>query len=723
MERNKLKKSNTPCPFEGTIMQTLLAKEMSDETSTKRWSPNLIAKLMGLDGLPSPQPTAKRIEKPFKHDQFNKKKTTIEQQHFRDVYEDPQASLHAENRVYTPELTAKSRYAKLELGYIKERCDEMIRESIAIKTKLERMDSSPDLTSSFLQNGRQDIPLASNEIIVLKPSNVSRYGSHGNALKEAVNCRVPVSHRRNENGHLRYSCHCNNNSHRSSRYRLERKDTTIISPTEIVVLKSNVVTNYIDKKFLRSADECRKNTESEFYRSEAKTRMSQRWKTNGYKDARMVGKSSTLEEMLSASNGETRVHSETGYFVGPYEVSDGYGWRDEYHRSTSRSRSLPLSHNRSKQISDYYEAHADEKMMVHEKLVHRGKSKGVKGNFSDREDSQCGTLQYSERCHTSNRWNACTPEFDDILPSRTYFANKDPAEQESLISNIHDATANAASVIDVCMLGDAESSAVDGDSLNPQERATANAHGTVSVHLSGPELESSKGCKGFEFNQHGQLSVLEVSPTDDLSSGSDSFERVSSKLHELRKQLHLLKTESGTTYDSPNDEDTEQISSSCTVSESENLESTYLTDLLHHSNFYDHDPYTFISKWYTVDHHPPIHPLLSDHLEKKHSKVSRPDRRLFHDRLNEALFLLSKSMVSWSFGQKGTKMTLTEIEFKDRLQKLLDKQEKEANWNFEDMFIDSDRDWFEPASETDFVGMQIAEVLVDELVLEIVSRH
>ncbi|KAJ0729090.1 hypothetical protein HanLR1_Chr07g0249031 [Helianthus annuus] len=632
---------------------------MSDETSTKRRSPNLIAKLMGLDGLPSPQPTAKRIEKPFKHDQFNKKKTTIEQQHFRDVYEDPQASLHVENRVYTSQVTAKSRYAKLELGYIKERCDKMIRESIAIKTKLERVDSSPDLTLSFLQNGQQDIPLASSEIIVLKPSNASRYGSHGNALKEAVNYRVPISHRRNENGHLRYSCHCNNNSHRSSRYRLERKDATIISPTEIVVLKPNVVKNYIDKKFLRSADECRKNTESEFYRSEAKTRMSQRWKTNGYKDARMVGKSSTLEEMLSVSYGETRAHSGTGYFVGPYEVNDGYGWRDGYHRSTSRSRSLPLSHNRSKNISDYYEAHADEKMMVHEKLVHRGKSKGVKGNLSDREDSRCETLQYSERCHTSNHWNACTPEFDDILPSRTYFEYKDSAEQESLISNIHDATANAASVIDVCMLGDAESSAVDGDSLNPQ----------------------------------------------------------------LRKQLHLLKTESGTTYDSPNDEDTEQISSSCTVSESENLESTYLTDLLQHSNFYDHDPYTFISKWYTVDHHPPIHPRLSDHLEKKHSKVSRLERRLFHDRLNEALFLLSKSMVSWSFGQKGTKMTLTEIEFKDRLQKLLDKQEKEANWEFEDMFIDSDLDWFEPASETDFVGMQIAEVLVDELVVEIVSRH
>ncbi|KAJ0764468.1 hypothetical protein HanPI659440_Chr08g0292541 [Helianthus annuus] len=192
----------------------------------------------------------------------------------------------------------------------------------------------------------------------------------------------------------------------------------------------------------------RKNTATEFYHSEAKTRMSQRWKTNGYKDARMVGKSNTLEEMISVSNGETRAHSEAGYFVGPYEVSDGYGWRDEYRRSTS--------------------PHADEKMMVHEKLLHRGKSKGVMGNFSDREDSRCKTLQYSERCYTSNRWNACTPEFDDILPSRTYFENKGTAEQESLISDVHDVTANAASVIDVYMLGEVESSAVDGDSLNPQ---------------------------------------------------------------------------------------------------------------------------------------------------------------------------------------------------------------------------------------------------------------
>ncbi|KAI7736794.1 hypothetical protein M8C21_011229 [Ambrosia artemisiifolia] len=788
-------------------MKTLSAKDMSDKTLAKMRSPNLVAKLMGLDGLPSSQPTAKRIEQPFKHDQLNKK-TTTEQQYFKDVFEDPEASSHVGNQACSPQMTAKRISAKLELGYIKERCDEMIRESIAIKTKLERVDSSPDLMLRFLHNDRQDIPFASrcNEITVLKPSSYgSRYRSSGKVLKEAVNCRghVHVSHQRNENGHLGYSCHCNDNLYRSSRYPLERKDTTIISPTEIVVLKPNVAKNYSDKMFLHSADEYIKNRESEFYDREEvrcfrhksreareiarritsqmkdgfesghvnvhhsghieyasafasesemvavssghsfhqsarpkcshsnmcesvvireeKTRLSPRWKTKRYKDAGMVGKSSIVEEMLSVPNSETRAHSKAGYSRGPVGVYDEYrpyGCRDGY-LSTSRSRSLPPSHNQSKKVSDYYEAFADEKPMVYDKHIHRAKFRGVKGTFSHRDISRSRTLQCSNRYHSSQHSSACSPEFDNILPTETYFENNDPAEQESLISDIHDATSNAASVIDVCMHGDADSSAVDEDSLNSQEPMTAISSGTVSGHLSAPELESCEGSKAFD--QDGQISVLEVSPTEDLSSGSDCFERVGSQLHELRKQLHLLKMESGTTYDSPN-EDIEQRSSSCTVSESENLESTYLTDLLQSFSFYDPDPCTFITKWYSEDHHRPIDPQLYDHLEKKHSQIPRHERRLFHDRLNEAMFLLSKTMVSWSFGQRRTQMTLTESWFKDQLQKVLDMQEKDANREIEDnhISIENDLHWLKPASEIDVVCKHVAEVLVDDLVLEIV---
>ncbi|KAI7746272.1 hypothetical protein M8C21_000437 [Ambrosia artemisiifolia] len=792
----------------GTPMKTLLAKEMLNETTVKRRSPSLIAKLMGLDGLPSPQPlhrqqkkasensksTAKRNEKSFNHQ--SDRKTTMDQQHFKDVYEDPEAS-HVGNQLYSPQYTAKRRSTKMELGYIQERCDEMLRESIAIKTKLERVDSNSDLMLGFLHKDQRDSPYGSvcNHITVLKPSNAVRHGSNGKVLKEAVNYRVPVSHQRNEDGHLGYSCHSNHNSRKPSRYQPERKEANAISPTRIVVLKPNVAKMYSDTeselykgppsefrssrhKSKEARDIARQITsqmkegfesgqinlfesdfmeyasasasESElmavssrnsFHQSaraarprrsrsnmsesavikEAKKRMSQRWKNHGYKDMGMLGKSSTLEEMLSVPNSDTR-HSKTGYSVGPVGVNDEYGWRDEHLINTSRSRSLsPSSCNRSHKTSNYREANVDEKIMVHNEPVIRGKSKGVKGQFSHREESRSVNFRsYSERCQSCQNCNARSHEFGKVSPTETCFENEDPVKQALLISDIQNVTMKPTSVIDVCMLGDADTFSIEEDSLNLQEPWTANSQGAVCSQLSGPELESSEGSK--EFDQHGQTSVFEVPLTEDVSSGSECFERVSSQLHELRKQLHLLKMESGSHYDSPNDEETEQRSSSFTVSDSEHWESTYLTDLLHYSGFYDHDPFTFITTFYSLDC--PIDPCLFDHLEKKYSQdptVSRSERRLFHDRVNEAMCVLSTIMLSSPLGQRGMQITLIELGFEDQLQKLLSKQEKEANEEFEDISMDNDLDWFQPVSEIDVLGKQIAEMLVNELVLETTS--
>lgn len=535
----------------GTPMKTLLAKEMLNETPAKKRSPSLIAKLMGLDGLPSPQPphrqqkklsensksTAKRNEKQINY-QLDKK-TTMEQQHFKDVYEDPEAS-HVGNQLYSPQFTAKRRSTKLELGYIQERCDEMLRESIAIKTKLERVDSNSDLMLSCLHKDQQDIPFGHlcNQITLLKPSNTVRHGYNGKVLKETVNYRVPVSHQRNEDGHLGYSCHSNNNSRRSSRYQPERKDATVISPTRIVVLKPSIANIYSDTEsefykgppsefrssrhkskeareiarqitsqmkegfesgqifdsgFIEYASASASESEMmalssrhSFHQSarprrshssmsesavikEAKKRMSQRWKNHGYKDMGMVGKSSTLEEMLSVPSSEAR-HNKTGYMVGPVGFSDEYGWRDEYLRNTSRARSLsPSSRNRSHKMSNYHDAKADEKIMVHSEPVNRGKSKGVKGKYSHREELRSKNLRsYGKRCQTSQHCNACNHEFDDVSPNEVYFENQDPVEQELLISDNQNATTKTSSVIDVCMLGDAVSSAVDEYGLSSQ---------------------------------------------------------------------------------------------------------------------------------------------------------------------------------------------------------------------------------------------------------------
>lgn len=546
-------------------MKTLLANEMLNEPSAKKRSPSLIAKLMGLDGLPSPQPihrqqkklsenshksTAKRNEKPLSY-QLDKK-STMEQLYFKDVYEDPEAS-HVGNQLYSPTLTARRRSTKQELGYIQERCDEMLRESIAIKTKLERVDSNSDLLLRFQHKEQQNIPFVSqcNQITLLKPSISVRHGVHQrrmNEEKETLKYRGPVSHHRHKDELLGYSCHSTNNSRRSSRYQLESNDAIAISPTRIVVLKPNVAMFYNDQTYVHSPDEFRKNTESEsrstrhksreareiakhitsqmkegfenghsnlfdygyggyaspsasesemlavssrnsFERRrspsnmsesavirEAKKRMSRRWKTYGYKDEGTIGKSSTLEEMLSVPNSEIR-HGKTKSVVGLVEVNDEHGWREGYQRSTSRSRSLPpSSSNRSHRTSNYHEPHADEKIIVHNESLHRGKSKGGKGDFYHREDSRSKNLRNSKRCQSSEHCNACSPEFDNILPTETYYEKENPAEQKSLISDIYGATTNAAaesskevkSGLPTWMLGDANSFDVDENSSNSQ---------------------------------------------------------------------------------------------------------------------------------------------------------------------------------------------------------------------------------------------------------------
>lgn len=278
--------------------------------------------------------------------------------------------------------------------------------------------------------------------------------------------------------------------------------------------------------------------------------------------------------------------------------------------------------------------------------------------------------------------------------------------------------------------------------------------------MSGPEPESSEGSK--EVDQCGQLSsVLEASPTEDVSSGSDCFEGVSTRLlgnyifftlfsthksnllnsfyffsnyfSELRKQLHLLKMESESTYDSQNDEEVEQ-ESSLTILESENWESMYFIDFLKGCGFYDHDTYTFMCTWYNnnsqdKDNGNPTETdtWLFDYLEKKYCEgwsVSRSERRLFYDRIREALFDISKTRVScWWVGiaERGIQMKLTEIGFEDQVQKVLGKQEKEAMEDFEETCIDKDFDWFVAVNEIDVVGKKMVEMLVNDLVLEIVN--
>ncbi|KAL0333308.1 UNVERIFIED_CONTAM: hypothetical protein Sangu_1487000 [Sesamum angustifolium] len=104
---------------------------------------------------------------------------------------------------------------------------------------------------------------------------------------------------------------------------------------------------------------------------EAKKRFSERWRiTQRYQDLEIVDDDSTLGEMLAIADGETRSKhlnaktshgrasarlgsiNESAMWDAPLGISSRDGWKDEIHRTSSRSRSVPPSLGRRSQRGD-----------------------------------------------------------------------------------------------------------------------------------------------------------------------------------------------------------------------------------------------------------------------------------------------------------------------------------------------------------------------------------
>nr|XP_027071018.1 uncharacterized protein LOC113695967 [Coffea arabica]XP_027071019.1 uncharacterized protein LOC113695967 [Coffea arabica] len=264
----------------GAPIKKLLAEEMAKESENRRRSPNVIARLMGLDGLPSPQyKQQKRLSEKHQqrnasvginqneqpHESRSSKMSPVDQQDFKDVYEDMEAS-HVTNHRYSSRWSANSRFTMPEIAHKQQKfmdakhCsnNEKLQLSKQFDDTLEILDSSKDLLLKYLEQPHpmhlkqlHDMkidpysslygPVASLELL-----SSAEYECKGKIWKSARDglCKRDTSSRQKREDGLLLQSHNHHGPYHScktEKSQLNVKNETEILPTRIVVLKPNLI--------------------------------------------------------------------------------------------------------------------------------------------------------------------------------------------------------------------------------------------------------------------------------------------------------------------------------------------------------------------------------------------------------------------------------------------------------------------------------------------------
>nr|XP_043611930.1 uncharacterized protein LOC122583610 [Erigeron canadensis] len=517
-------------------------------------------------------------------------------------------------------------------------------------------------------------------------------------------------------------------------------ETEVIATTSrITIDRNDRLTHSLSKIFERSLV------------IEAKNRISERWKTTGrHEHVESVNKGSTLREILSFPNEEMRPE-ESSNVAGLVEVNDissvpsvpsmalgncgGNGQRDRCLISMSESISLvPSSPDPNDMVNVNDEIDADEKVVVYSEPLKRSK----------RGDISLQKVGYNKKSHSSQPGKIFSTEFGVCLPesqtskesTKISFGNEGPTKYQPAISNVddyNDATYAAFLFGEVSgfkietsleslnklnanlvsrVVGDINSSRVDETSQNYQ--------------LSGPQSESRESFKDVVHSH--QCSLLKALPSEDVSSDSDSYERLYSRLQELRKQRHMMKVQSALTSNNlkltPTVKKLRQGSSGATQ-ESVNSGSSFTAQILQASGINSIDPDTFTPAYQSV--HLPIDPRLFYRLKKYYFEgvvLSRSEKCLVHDYFEQTFIRTSKSMVAQPWvnpAKRKGQLTLKKFKIEDQIRKLINEIDREDDEIFFAVNCDKDPEWDHPTNEMDILGKLIGELVLNDLVLEFIK--
>ncbi|XP_050384562.1 uncharacterized protein LOC126801139 [Argentina anserina] len=266
----------------GAPMKKLLAEEMLRETESRRRSPSVIAKLMGLDGMPPQQPITHKQQNGIPDNRHQRtrsvenehrsgvgydhhrsfRKNSREQQDFKDVFEVLESS-KVESCSYSSRAAANTKLSDAEMAFVRQKfmdakrlsTNEKLQDSKEFHDALEVLDSNKDLLLKFLQQPDSlftkhlhDLHTGPQShcgrVASIKSSEASKYEKIDLGWTSAREtplrnyCKSPQRHRDSFSSYsdsrhaTRYSL--------KSQYRSEAKHENAITPTRIVVLKPNL---------------------------------------------------------------------------------------------------------------------------------------------------------------------------------------------------------------------------------------------------------------------------------------------------------------------------------------------------------------------------------------------------------------------------------------------------------------------------------------------------
>ncbi|CAL5388177.1 unnamed protein product [Camellia sinensis] len=325
------------------------------------------------------------------------------------------------------------------------------------------------------------------------------------------------------------------------------------------------------------------STESSVSR-EAKKRLSERWKmSQRYQNFGVVGKASTLGQMLSIHDTEIRPENfypmigldgssdrfvsndEIAEWDSPLGISSRDGWKDSI-RISSRSRSFAASYvgfggpktNMQRETLDQ-----DSYLMAGE-AKNRGKNKAIRRNSNKKEDSSSRKIRSNNKKSQSSHltYSDSTDSFEEeqfnLSQVEINLGKKDPAEQKSLVSQMRTHNINCKSSTNdaevdgghadmyfesldeelpskpsSCLLGNPTSS-IPGPEDSKAQVPQIGPSEEESVQLQCPVPEPQSPASSKEADHPSPVSVLEAPFVEDvnvISPGSECFERVNADLH------------------------------------------------------------------------------------------------------------------------------------------------------------------------------------------------
>ncbi|KAJ0962280.1 hypothetical protein J5N97_030108 [Dioscorea zingiberensis] len=279
-------KQNPHKEVSGTPIKALINEEMSKELETKRPSPSLIARLMGLDSLPS----AKVVNKPLdalgscfphgssteyqgKHvpcEEHSFRKPIDENQDFKDVFEivEMEKSEESKNQLVRKGISSSKR-SETDVAFIKQKfmdakrfsTNETLQKSKEFDDALEILDSNKDLFLKFLQEPNSLFskhiqglncgppPPHASHITILKSGKGTKHRSNEVCLQSEINT-VRCAHMQKDVAYFRrpgtglvddsIRGHCSPRAHKLSKSDYLGRNDAFSHPTRIVVLKPSL---------------------------------------------------------------------------------------------------------------------------------------------------------------------------------------------------------------------------------------------------------------------------------------------------------------------------------------------------------------------------------------------------------------------------------------------------------------------------------------------------